>query len=226
MRRGMLGRSGWSSSVKNTTCLAAVAAAVCLGGCAHSPNQFVEDGPSVFVSWNSPTADDVLEHTPPAEPRQRDWEPKTVTMRSGAVTHWPLYFEDPFVDKGDGRTDETHPGNVHRLGWEDLVAVPYGLARHTVNWLFLPVSAIVTPPWTLMVSDGRLSKQALGYDHDATRATPDNMPEALVPQYGTPGQPPSSDHIVPTPPPVDPAEDEVEEAHQPTARAAGAANAI
>jgi hypothetical protein len=34
----------------------------------------------------------------------------------------------------------------------------------------LPVSAVVTPPCMLMESDGQLSRQALGYDHDATRA--------------------------------------------------------
>jgi hypothetical protein len=73
--------------------------------------------------------------------------------------HGPLYFEDPFEDKGT--TYE------HRLGWEDWFAMPYSYARYTLNWLALPVSMIVTPPWTAMESDGRLSKQLLGYDHDA-----------------------------------------------------------
>jgi len=86
---------------------------------------------------------------------------------TGAVTHWPLYFEDPFVDKGHGRTDATTPHNVYHLGWEDWLAIPYGAARFTGNWLALPISAIVTPPWTPMESDGKLSKQLLGYDHYA-----------------------------------------------------------
>ena len=143
-----------------------------LAGCAHVPNQFRDDGPAVTAQWDSPTALDVKERGQPAEPSNRGWETITVAAESGAVTHWPLYFEDPFEDKGHGRTDETHPGDVYRLGWEDYVAFPYGLARYTANWLFLPVSAVVTPPWTLMESDGRLSRQALGYDHDATRAAP------------------------------------------------------
>ena len=119
---------------------------------------------------DSPTAADVKARVGLAEPRHRDWEVRTVSAERGAVTHWPLYFEDPFEDKGHGRTDQTHPHDVHRLGWEDYVAFPYCFARFTANWLFLPVSAVVTPPWTLMESDGELSQQALGYDHDATRA--------------------------------------------------------
>ena len=91
----------------------------------------------------------------------------TLTSDSGAVDHLPLYFEDPFEDKGAGRTDETDPHNVYRGGWEDYVALPYCFARFTGNWLMFPVSAIVTTPWTIMESDGRLSRQLLGYDHDA-----------------------------------------------------------
>ncbi|MFH1745775.1 MAG: hypothetical protein ABIG44_01895 [Planctomycetota bacterium] len=156
-----------------TKCLrisVALCLAVVLAGCAHIPNQFREDGPAVSASWESPTSADLKDRATAVESYSREWDLATVYPESGAVTHWPLYFEDPFADKGHGRTDETHPFDVHRLGWEDYVAFPYCLARHTANWLFLPVSAVVTPPWTLMESDGQLSKQLLGYDHDATRA--------------------------------------------------------
>jgi len=134
-----------------------------LFGCAHVPNQWREDGPSVDAKLESPSESDIRANYEPAELRHRDWETVTVSAASGAVTHWPLYFEDPFEDKGHGRSD-------YRLGWEDYVAMPYGYARYTLNWLFFPVSTITTPPWTLMESDGVLSRQALGYDHDATRA--------------------------------------------------------
>jgi len=134
-----------------------------LPGCAHVPNQWREDGPATTAEWESPTAKDVRAKHAPAEQRQRNWEATSAAGESGVVTHWPLYFEDPFEDKGHGRSD-------YRLGWEDYVAMPYGYARYTLNWLMLPVSAIVTPPWTLMESDGVLSRQALGYDHDATPA--------------------------------------------------------
>ncbi len=144
-------------------------------GCAHRahlPSHYQETGPSTHLDWESPTAKDVKARYEPAEPRSRDWDAHTVSPESGIVYHWPLYFENPFVDKGHGRTDETDPHNVYRLGWESWVNFPYNYARFTANWLFLPVSAVVTPPWTLMESDGKVSRQALGYDHDAT-PTPD-----------------------------------------------------
>ncbi len=140
-----------------------------VAGCAHLPNHYRETGPATVEPWSSPTTADIYERFESAELRHRDWGAMTVCAESGAVVHWPLYFEDPFVDKGDGRPDETDPHNVYRLGWEDWVAFPYGISRFTANWLLLPVSAIVTPPWTLMESDGELSQQLAWYDHDARR---------------------------------------------------------
>ena len=144
------------------------AALVVAAGCAYTPNYYRETGPSVAAPWDSPTASDVKARYASAPLRHREWAPTCVAPENGAVVHWPLYFEDPFVTKGDGRTDETNPRDVYRMGWEDWVALPYGHARFTTNWLLLPVSAIVTPPWTAMESDGFVSKQLLGYDHDAT----------------------------------------------------------
>ncbi|MBU0639683.1 MAG: hypothetical protein KKB50_12525 [Planctomycetes bacterium] len=146
--------------------LAVVAASLPLvvaAGCSHVPNQWREDGPSTTANWDSPTAADVKGRFEPAGERSRGWDAARVASADGTVTHWPLYFEDPFEDKGAGRGE-------YRWGWEDFVAMPYCYSRFTLNWLMLPVSAIVTPPWTLMESDGVLSKQLLGYDHDATRA--------------------------------------------------------
>lgn len=152
----------------NSLLVLTIAATVLLSGCTSaSPNQYVDDSPATVMEWNSPTATKVLGETEARELKTREFMPLHVATSPQAVTHWPLYFEDPFVDKGDGRTgfDE------HRLGWEDWVAMPYGYSRYTVNWLFLPVSMVVTPPWTLMESDGRLSQQLLGADHDATKST-------------------------------------------------------
>jgi len=134
-------------------------------GCTHIPDQWHETGPAASADWNSPTADDVLAHFASAEQRHRDWPPAPVVVESGAVTHWPLYFEDPFVAKGDGHTGR----NKYHEGWEDWFATLYGYSRHTLNWLFFGASVAVTPPWTVMESDGRVSRQILGYDHDATQ---------------------------------------------------------
>ena len=137
-------------------------------GCAHMVNYYREDGPSTTMAWDSPTAQDIKAHYEPAEPEHRDWPTSDVRLASGTVYHWPLYFEDPFEDKGTGRTDATDPHNVYRLGWEDWVAFPYGISRFTANWLLLPVSAIVTPPCIVMESDGEISQQLVWRDHDAT----------------------------------------------------------
>ena len=138
-----------------------------LAGCASVPNQYVEDGPAVSMAWNSPTAAHVIEETEQQELHTRDFAAMQAQVEPYATTHWPLYFEDPFADKGSGREGL----NKYRMGWEDWVALPYGYSRFTLNWMFLPVSAVVTPPWTLMESDGKLSPQLLGYDHDATKST-------------------------------------------------------
>jgi hypothetical protein len=155
-------------------------AIVFVAGCAHVPNQWREDGPATTAEWDSPTSKDLKAKHAPAPQRHRDWEQAALAADSGAVTHWPLYFEDPFEDKSHGREGL----NKYHIGWEDYLAMPYGYARFTLNWLLFPVSAIVTPPWTLMKSDGELSRQALGYDHDATRA----RPEVPAPGPAEPGR--------------------------------------
>jgi hypothetical protein len=154
-------------------------------GCSPGHDHFREDGPSVTADWDSPTAKDVKARVQPAQASYRNWDVSTTAAENGAVAHGPLYFEDPFEDKGHGRTDETHPLDVYRGGWEDYVAFPYCLARYWLNQLLLPASAVVTPPWTLMESDGRLSRQLLGYDHDAlpvTQRVPQPPPAAAQTQ--------------------------------------------
>lgn len=152
--------------IASAAAVAPLLAVLFLAGCAHVPNQWAEDGPATTEQWDSPTAKDLRAGHSPAQQRQRDCEASSLAAEPGAVTHWPLYFEDPFVDKGHGREGL----NTYHLGWEDYLAMPYCYARFTLNWLMLPASAAVTPPWVLMESDGRISRQVLGYDHDATRA--------------------------------------------------------
>lgn len=141
-------------------------------GCHYAVNHYRESGPSTEMSWDSPTAQEIRARMEPAQLAHRDWPQTNVALVSGAVGHYPLYFEDPFVDKGHGRSDASDPHNIYHLGWEDWIAFPYSYARYTANWLLLPVSAIVTPPWMPMESDGELSRQALGYDHDARPMVP------------------------------------------------------
>lgn len=150
------------SNICVTNSLALAAGALLAGaGCAH--NYWAEDSPAAKSDWNSATMADVYARMTPSAARVRGWPEMKPGVESGTVRHTPLYFEDPFEDKGSG-----HDGSdKYRIGWEDYVAMPYGLARHMLNWFGLPVSLVVTPPWMAMESDGRLSRQILGYDHDA-----------------------------------------------------------
>ncbi len=144
-----------------------------LAGCAHVENHFVDDSPSTAVDWRSASEADILENFEPSAPSERGWPRSAALVADGTVTHWPLYLENPFVDKGSGNSplDPRQTGrNEYRIGWEDVVGTLYSHARYTANWLMMPVSAVVTPPWTLMESDGILSEQLLGYDHDAIPA--------------------------------------------------------
>ena len=148
-----------------------------LAGCAQVPNQWREDGPSHGAEWRSPTAVDVEGKVEPAELRHRDYAPVVLNAVPLGVTHWPLYFEDPFEDRGKAAAtlvaaDAPPPAeHEYALGWQDYIAMPYTYARFTTNWLMLfPASTVVTPPWTVMVSDGQVSQQALGYDHDAIQS--------------------------------------------------------
>lgn len=167
-------RSAWTRV--RTLGAGALAGLACgLLGCATAENVWREDGASMGVEWTTPTAADVVARFQPAAQVTRDGTPTLLRTEDGRVAHAPLYFEDPFEDKGAGRRE-------YRIGWEDYLAMPYCYARYTANWLMLPVSAIVTPPWTLMHSDGYVSRQALGFDHDAERAEQHTrMPEPVEP---------------------------------------------
>jgi hypothetical protein len=124
----------------------------------------------------------------PAAQRSTDYEPQYVRAQDGTVAHWPLWWEDPFVDKGS---------EDDQFAWteEDYLAMPYGLGRFILNTMGWPVSVVVTPPWVVMGSNGVLSRQALGYDHDAERLPGGVQPPIDVLEVGTlpEGLPPSAD---------------------------------
>lgn len=135
-------------------------------GCAQIPNQWVDDSPATKMNWETPTTEVIEAKYAPAGQLHLNWAAAQIAPASGVVTHWPLYFENPFVFKGAGRTGF----DKYRLGWEDFVAVFYNYPGLTLDFLALPVSLVATPPWMLMESDGQPSRQTFGYDYDATRA--------------------------------------------------------
>jgi len=102
--------------------------------------------------------------------RQRDYATFELRAEDEGVTHGPLYFEDSSEDRGsdDGRFAWTGEDYLHLFYWR---------GRFLVNTVFFPVSAVATPPWTVMESDGRISRQSLGFEYDATRCAEPQVDE-------------------------------------------------
>jgi hypothetical protein len=103
--------------------------------------------------------------------RHRDVSPVEAPLVDGQVPHYPLYWEDPFEDKGD-------QNDTYAWTWQDYVVMPYGLGRFILNTIAWPVSAVVTPPGTPMVSDG-----VIGRDHDARRGESPDPTDDLCPDH-------------------------------------------
>jgi len=143
--------------------LGAALALATQAGCGRLHCLFHDDAPSAGADLRSATEIDVLARYQHADQRQRAWPAHSVGWVRGSVVHGPLYYEDPFEDKCSGHAD-------FRWGWEDYLALAYSPLRAALNTGALPVSMIVTPPWTPMESDGVLSRQIPGYEHDAIPA--------------------------------------------------------
>ncbi len=160
------------------TVLAAVLAAA--PGCSEIVNPWADDVPRADVVTTASVEGVRAAREDMERPAQRVVGAERMQIRpeDGTVTHWPLWWEDPFVDKGsqDGL-----------FAWtaEDYLAMPYGLGRNLVNTMGFPISAVVQPPWTVMGSDGTLSRQALGYDHDAEPRPGGVEPPTDVLEIGT-----------------------------------------
>ena len=122
--------------------------AIVITGCNKPPgiNPWRDDSipPSAYGTASS---DYILSANVPPTIRQRNTEPINGPDVSWDVPHYPLWWEDSFDDQGDNN-------NTYAWTWQDYFAMPYGLARFLLNTTALPVSAIVTPPFTPIASDG------------------------------------------------------------------------
>ncbi|MCG8405543.1 MAG: hypothetical protein MI923_10135 [Phycisphaerales bacterium] len=142
-------------------------------GCAHLNNPWKDSSEAIDEEMMTASAEGYQNRTEYAASMRRDWTQETVYYENGAVTHWPLWFEDPFEDKGNDRTEEGDRDpidNRFAWNWADYLHMGYGPGRMLLNTVCWPISAVVTPPGTLMESDGRLDKGLMGYDHDAKRS--------------------------------------------------------
>jgi hypothetical protein len=133
-------------------------------GCSTPPqvNPWVDDA-IPDTEWSTPSRDGVLAAHHDKVLRVRpDATEKQGPYVSGDVPHYPLYWEDPFTDKGDG--DE-----YFAWTYADYIAMPYVFGRYIVNTIGAPISMVVHPPGTSMVSDGMVGK-----DHDTRVGTSPN----------------------------------------------------
>ena len=160
--------------------LLAVGTAIAVGGCQEPP--WVDpwqDDALPPRTWSTPSAEGVLSAEHPPAIRHRETEPSEAPSVAGEVPHFPLWWEDPFEDKGS--TDNG------QFAWtrEDYIALAYCPGRFLLNTMAFPVSAWMTKPGTVMCSDGKLSRQRLGYDHDAAPCPGGTMPPIDVLEVGT-----------------------------------------
>jgi hypothetical protein len=152
--------------------------AFALAGCAHVNNPYIDSSAAIDPEMNTASSRGYAAgHSEFGRPVRRQSAESEVRYENGAVTHWPLWFEDPFEDKGnrylpygDADAERDLPDNEFAWNWVDYFHAGYGPARLVLNVVGFPASAVVQHPGMLMESDGRISRNILGYDHDATRS--------------------------------------------------------
>jgi hypothetical protein len=76
----------------------------------------------------------------------RTWQETSAQYAAPVVTHFPYWYEDPVVVKGDG--NDTY-------GWtgDDWLAMVYCPCRFVVNTVGMPISMIKDPPGKMMCTD-------------------------------------------------------------------------
>ncbi len=150
--------------------------ALLVAGCASQINDpFRDEGAAARVEMTTPAAAAYLAMDEPIEQTHRDSPDGVVYYHRTGVTHWPLWFENPVIEKGNDPLDPNDrdaADQTFAVNCNDFLAAPYNYLRMAANFGLWPISAIVTPPGTVMVSDGRLGPDLLGnYNHDAARSS-------------------------------------------------------
>jgi hypothetical protein len=131
------------------------------GGCHLMVNPYTDEI-AMEPAVTTPSAEQAQAAQVAVTVTQRDYDLVEVRVEDGSVTHGPLYFEDPFEDRGseDGR---------FAWGGEEYLYFLHGPGCFLFKGLVFPISAVVTPPWITMASDGRVSQRAWSMVHDARR---------------------------------------------------------
>jgi len=144
-------------------------------GCTHVNNPFVDSSAVVLPELTTASAEGYRGEADGQYIRlQRTrWDGTIVSQENGAVSHWPLWFEDPYEMRGNRSCDGVDydaPDNDFRWNKRDFIHMAYGPARMLINGVAWPVSAVMMPPGTLMESDGNVSRRIVDGPADATRS--------------------------------------------------------
>ena len=146
---------------KNSVVVACLAAAVLTGGCHMMVDPFADE----LAGQNAVTTASLEGiRASGATPivHAIDGDAFEVFTKDGSISHGPLYFEDSYA--GDGSED----GQFAWTG-QDYLHIPVEWGRSILNAVFFPISALDTPPWKAMVSDGYPSRCVWGTHYDAKR---------------------------------------------------------
>lgn len=142
-------------------------------GCTQLNNPWQDSATAMDAEMTTPSAQGYQGKTEFGRPSRRTTAQAVLYYENGVTTHWPLWFEDPFEDKGNRWRNAGEPDDADvefALNWVDYLYLAYGPARLFVNTVTWPIGAVVTPPGMLLESDGRVSKGLVWYDHDARRS--------------------------------------------------------
>src|SRR5262245_30193328 len=98
-------------------------------GCARQLNNpWVDSGAWANADMTTPSAEGFLRMHEPVARVSREWPRCNVHGFNGAVTHWPVWWEDPFVDKGNDSTDPSdrdRADTCFAVTWVDYLAIAY-----------------------------------------------------------------------------------------------------
>jgi len=154
------------------TAFAAMAVVLAATACNQPPavNPWVDDSIG-REAWTTPSEQGMLAAGHAPVMRERGGPQQDLVLARSTVPHYPLWWQDPFIYKGN---DDTR----FAWTWQDYVGMPYGLGRFILNTVAVPVSVVVQPPGTSWVSDGVLEG-----DYDgAPGKSPD--PDATTADFG------------------------------------------
>ncbi len=150
-----------TSSRRAAMVRACLLCAVVLGGCQRMVNPWRDPkAPPRAVTTPSVEAVRAAEGHP--SDLRRPYVEARFPTRDDGVSHGPLLYENPGVYTAS-------EDNVNAWTGAEYWHLVYDPSRFLVSTVFSAISVVVTPPWRLMVSDGRISDERCFGPYDAAR---------------------------------------------------------